>query len=226
MEEGITESLQQAEALKQSILKKAFEGKLLNEKQEFAKIIPIQRKVLASWIIHLNYDHKYFGLTKFQKTLYLCEQYAQVEYETNYEQERAGPYDRKFTLAFRKEIIEDDIFQEETKVSLTHFIPGLHAGMYSKDYPKYFRNKGNKIKFVLQLLKDKTLDEAELIATIYAIWNNMIILKKAYDIYAITEAVYNWSPEKIKYSKEDIALMAEWMKEKNLVPVGFGKIIK
>jgi len=29
MEESITESLQQAEALKQSILKKAFEGKLV-----------------------------------------------------------------------------------------------------------------------------------------------------------------------------------------------------
>jgi hypothetical protein len=226
MEESITQSLQQAEALKQSILKKAFEGKLLNEKQEFAKIIPIQRKVLASWIIHLNYDHKYFGLTKFQKTLYLCEQYAQVEYETKYEQERAGPYDREFTLAFRKEITESDIFQEETKVSLTHFIPGLHSAIYSKDYPKYFRNKGNKIKFVLQLLKDKTLNEAELIATIYAVWNNMIILKKAYDISAIIEGVYDWSPEKTKYSKEDISSTLEWMKEKNFVPVGFGKIIK
>lgn len=30
MEESITQSLQQAEALKQSILKKAFEGKLVN----------------------------------------------------------------------------------------------------------------------------------------------------------------------------------------------------
>ena len=33
MEETITESLQKAEALRQSILKKAFEGKLLNEKE-------------------------------------------------------------------------------------------------------------------------------------------------------------------------------------------------
>jgi type I restriction enzyme S subunit len=31
MEESITQSLQQAEALKQSILKKAFEGKLTSE---------------------------------------------------------------------------------------------------------------------------------------------------------------------------------------------------
>ncbi len=33
MEETITESLQKAESLSQSILKKAFEGKLLNEKE-------------------------------------------------------------------------------------------------------------------------------------------------------------------------------------------------
>ena len=33
MEETITESLQKAESLRQSILKKAFEGKLLNEKE-------------------------------------------------------------------------------------------------------------------------------------------------------------------------------------------------
>jgi len=33
MEDTITESLQKAEALRQSILKKAFEGKLLNERE-------------------------------------------------------------------------------------------------------------------------------------------------------------------------------------------------
>jgi type I restriction enzyme S subunit len=226
MEESITQSLQQAEALRQSILKKAFEGKLVIEQiKTQAKLIPIERKVLAAWIIYMNHEKYNFGLTMFQKDFCLVEHFIQPEYEISYGQHRAGPYDREFTQAFRKEMIEKGWFSEETKRTLTKFVPGENVGKLIKQFATYYRGKANKIKFILNIMKDKTLDEAELIATIYAAWNNRLIKKELVDTNVLIGDVYSWSLEKQKYSTEKIEEAYKWMKEVKLIPAGFGKII-
>jgi geranylgeranyl pyrophosphate synthase len=148
-----------------------------------------------------------------------------VKYETNYEQEVAGPYDREFTLAFKKEMVEEDWFQQEVKVSLNRFVPGNNVGKLEKEFAKYFRNKGKEIRFVLQLFQDKTLEESELIATLYAVWNNRLIRKEPIDISDLIEDVYKWSERKAIYSAEEITVIHSWMMEKGLVPTGFGKEI-
>ncbi len=61
-----------------------------------------------------------------------------------------------------------------TKFKLTGFLPNENAGKLVKKYGEYFKSKASKISFVLQLLKDKGLDEAELISTLYTVWNNRL----------------------------------------------------
>lgn len=230
-EETINQSLQQAEALRQSILKKAFEGKLvatdtIETTKETAKVIPLERKVLAGKIIHLLYDDKYFGLTKFQKILYLVENFVEVPYETNFIQERAGPYDKEFTIAFRKEMQEKDWLQEEQKGKITKFTPGDSIGSLIKDYAVYFREKGKQIVFVIQQLKDKSTHESELIATLYAVWNNRLIKKKPVKIDLLVEDFFNWSPKKKEeFQPEEVVATFKWMKQIKFVPSGFGKVI-
>ena len=232
MEESINESLQQAEALRQSILKKAFEGRLIqaeaniSEKPQ-AKIIPFERKVLAGKIIHQLHNVGQFGLTKFQKTFFIIENFAEVKYETNFIRERAGPYDKEFTQAFRKEMEEKDWFTEETKVSLTRFVPGENVGSLIGKYLDYFKDKAPKILFVLQQLKDKSLHDSELIATLYAVWNNRIIQKKPIKENELINDFFNWSPEKKeKFDAGEISIMYKWMKKIKLIPRGFGSVIK
>jgi type I restriction enzyme S subunit len=211
------QSCQYAEQLLQMVVKEAFSVK--------DNVVPFERKVLAGHVINMCYQDSYFGLVKFQKTLHVCEYHAQVEYETNYEQEVAGPYDRTFTLAFKKEMVEEDWFQQEMKVSLNRFVPGSNVGKLEKEFPKYFRNKGKEIRFVLQLFQGKTLVESELIATLYAVWNNRIIRKEPTDISHLIDDVYKWSERKAIYSSQEITAMYSWMIEKGLVPTGFGKEI-
>ncbi|HEY4289170.1 MAG TPA: restriction endonuclease subunit S [Puia sp.] len=231
MEESIIQSLQQAETLKQSILKKAFEGELVESDtietiKEPAKIIPLERKVLAGKIIHLLHDDKYFGLTKFQKILYLVENFAEVPYETNFSQERAGPYDKEFTIAFRKEMQEKDWLQEEQKGKITKFIAGDNIGSLIKNYAVYFREKGKKIVFVIQQLKDKSTHEAELIATLYAVWNNRLIKKKPIKTDLLVEDFFNWSAKKKdEFQPEEVVSAFKWMKQVKFAPSGFGKFI-
>lgn len=217
LEMQVQQSHQYVAQLLQAILKETFSPK--------ANAIPFERKVLAAHVINMCYQDNYFGLVKFQKTLHVCEHHAQVEYATNYEQEVAGPYDRAFTLAFKKEMIEKDWFQQEMKVSLNRFVPGRNVGKLEKEFPRYFRNKGKEIRFVLQLFLGKTLKESELIATLYAVWNNRIIRKEPTDISQLIDDVYNWSERKAIYSPEEITDMHSWMMGKGLVPTGFGKEI-
>ncbi|MEO3408214.1 restriction endonuclease subunit S [Mucilaginibacter sp. CAU 1740] len=234
IEESITNSLRQAEALRQTILKKAFEGKLVKTiKQPLeAKIVSIenndnwQRKVLAGHIIYAFQKGGYVGRTKLQKILYLCEQHAQLDFDTRYLKEAAGPLDSKFLYAFLNEAKQKN-WIEETQVGNGgyKYEPSTSISELTTDYPKYFRSNSDKIGFVIKLLKDTDTDTAELIATIYAIWNNYIIEQKSLSTDLLPQEVYSWHEDKVKFKKPMILSTWQWMKDEKLIPTGFGEII-
>jgi type I restriction enzyme S subunit len=234
IEETITDSLQQAEVLRQSILKKAFEGKLVTANtQKEAKVVSInsmrgvwERKVLAGKIIFACHKERSFGTTKFQKLLYLCEQHAQLEFDTHYVKQTAGPLDAAFIYPFIREAEKNGWFVQETEIAPFHFEPLNGLGKLTGDYPKFFQLVSDKINFVIALMKEKNTDDSELVATIYAIWNNYIIQQRVLDAEILIDEIYDWSKSKAKFSKQGILAMWKWMKEVGLVPVGFGDLIE
>lgn len=227
-------SLLEFEALFASLSHKAFSGELSKDKTTSVRevkvntvnVTPIERKTLAGWIIQMFNDNPKFGVTMFQKNLHICEYYSEVEYETNYLQNRAGPDDRQFMKAFLEEMVEKKWYRQEQKFKLIRFIPDENAGKLVKKYGEYFKDKARKISFVLKLLKDKNLDDVELISTLYAVWNNRIIRKEEITSEVLANDVFSWSEEKNKYTRAEIKLMYEWMNENRLIPVGFGKEIR
>jgi type I restriction enzyme S subunit len=230
----IASSLSQAEALQKSILKKAFEGKLLQNVPESTDQPMIgdidnkthaQRKVLAGKIIYSYQTGGYIGRTKLQKLQYLCEYHAQLDIDTNYIKEAAGPLDKNFLYSFINEAKEKNWIEETPIDNGYKYEPGNAIGALNLEYPKYFRDKSEKISFVIKLLRDKSTDEAELIATIYAIWNNCIIVGKDLHQPLLVKEVYEWSKSKVKFSETTITEMWRWMKGVGLIPIGFGKII-
>lgn len=228
----IDQAIQQSVSLRQSILKMAFEGRLtetstLGSVEASVKEIPEERKVLAARIIHMFEKDKNFGLTKFQKVFYLAENHAQVPYDTHYIKETAGPYDRDFTRAFRQEMQQEDWVQEEQRGNKTRLLPGDNIGKLEKEYAKYFRSKSKQIVFVIEQLMAKSTHEAELIATLYAVWNNRLIQKKTVKVDHLVADFFSWSPKKIaEFQKEEIISTYKWMKGIDFVPTGFGKVIE
>lgn len=227
LEQQVVQSQTQAQQLLQAVLKEAF------TKNNSAQIIEITqstiapRKILAGHIIQLCNSSKYFGHTTFHKNLYLCETHAKITaYETNYVKDRAGPFDKDFFFPFLKEMENEEWFYEEQKGSITYFRTGEKVGKLVKDYATHFRQYNNEIRFVLQLMKDKTTDESELVATIYAVWNNHLILKKELNDSTLIEEVYDWSSSKIKFTKNYITNTWQWMKEQNFIPHGWGRLIE
>jgi len=96
MEETIITSLQQVEALRQSILKKAFEGKLVK-----AKVIPMyqpknkyfyQMQVLGKIVATSEEKGIHYGEMTLAKSAYLIDKIYQIPTFYNYQRWHLGPY--------------------------------------------------------------------------------------------------------------------------------------
>ena len=79
---------------------------------------------------------------------------------------------------------------------------------------------------LFKLLANSTEAEIEIIATLYAVWNNRIILKQIISEDMIIEDFYNWSDRKQRYSRIQVLEAINWLQQNSFEPVGFGKEIK
>jgi len=95
VEETITQSLQQAETLRQSILKKAFEGKLVKEKVEVTqpKNVYFYQVQLLVYLIHYsNLQGIHHGEMTAAKYAYLLHKIYGIKTYYNYKRWHLGPY--------------------------------------------------------------------------------------------------------------------------------------
>ncbi len=228
----IAESLLQAEALRQSILKKAFEGKLVTQKR--AKIVPFfpvieednhLRKVFAAYIISRCYNDRHFGRVVFQKMLHLAEYHCQLDYETYYLKQAAGPLD-KFIYRLIKEAEEKDWFTVRERGKQYRFEPGTRLPGLLQDYAAHFAPYNDCLEQVFRFLKGRNMDEAELFSTVYAVWNNCIIQGVAPDKPRMVREVHAWSDRKEKYNEAQIWDAKGLLERAGLAPHGTGRPIE
>jgi hypothetical protein len=66
--------------------------------------------------------------------------------------------------------------------------------------------------------------QAEIVATVFAAWNNLLLDgKKPTDDEIVCEARDNWHPDKMKIDRERFFKAIDWMREQNVVPEGKGR---
>jgi type I restriction enzyme S subunit len=190
--------------------------KIPENKRAFAK------QVLGGKIVSIFKDDPHFTHIKFQKLQYLAEHLAEVDLNWNYYRQSAGPYDPKFmhTVSFK---LKASKWFEEKKYK---FHPLEKADKIEGYYEGYFKPVATKLDSLFAALKQSTEDEAEIVATLYAVWNNMIIKKERINDEVIVSTFFEWSDRKKKYAQEQVNSGLQWMKKNGFVPTGFGKLIK
>jgi type I restriction enzyme S subunit len=68
--------------------------------------------------------------------------------------------------------------------------------------------------------------QAEIVATLYAAWNNLLLQGQTPDDEAIVhEARANWHASKLKIERDKFFRGLQWMREKGLVPSGKGRYV-
>lgn len=185
-------------------------------KKTFAK------QVLGGKIVSLFKDDPHFTRIKFQKLQYLAEHIAEADLLHNYYFQAAGPYDNIYMHTIAEKFRQSKWFHEQNY----KFLPLEKQSQIEEYYTDYFGTVSGRLDQLFSLMADVTEAEAEIIATLYAVWNNRIILKQPVTEAFLIEDFYNWSDRKHKYLKEQVLEGLQWLTTNKMEPNGFGKIIK
>jgi len=78
---------------------------------------------------------------------------------------------------------------------------------------------------IINYFEKWTYEIPEVIATLYAVWNNRIIKQEPITDDLLKEDFLNWDEQKIKY-KDRLDNALNWMRENGIVPDGWGKVIE
>lgn len=186
----------------------------------------VKRKMMASYIINQSLDDPSFGDVKFEKLLYLTDYHAiQRNLGQKYKQNAAGPYDNSFTYPFFQQVLNAKWFTKEKLGNLNRIKAGENQSKSVKMYGYFSEAELNRINEIIGYFKDTNYEKPEIVATLYAVWNNRIIKKQPVTDELLKEDFLNWDQQKVKYkTRLDGAL--EWMRKVELIPTGWGEVIE
>ncbi len=223
-------------AYKKSLIYEAVTGKMeITQKQE-CKILQFPAKrnytdsrfaqaILLCKIIEAN-NHQYTGRVKLEKTLYLIETHIGFDFETHYTRQVAGPLDQSIYKC--EDMVKHKYRWVEIKDSKREKEPVQYSAtgemaQYRAYYEEYFNEYDAQICRLIKMVSSWTPDRAEIIATLYAAWNDAIILQKIFcDTDIIDDVMNNWHESKKKRPHEVWLEALRYMRKIGLVPQGHG----
>ncbi|NGP90022.1 SocA family protein [Fodinibius halophilus] len=183
-------------------------------------------------IIKRMQDNQHFGRIMLVKILFLIEYHLRVKgFNSNYKRWDHGPFDNQLINSVEYNLKKDGWINIESEESKNYdqkvYTPTQMA--YEKSH--YFKNSwgelDDEIEQILSIFNDANSTQAEIIATVYAAYNDLLIEgKEPSEDEVLDEILNNWHPNKKKISEERWRSAYRWIKEKGLVPTGFGKSTK
>ena len=237
LEEKYQQKLSQLEVLKKSILQKAFSGELkLNaskpkESNRSINIANITTTDLHAGIIALSIkQHEEadtihtFHHVKSEKIVHLIESHLQINLDRNPIKGAAGPNDHQITKKIESRARKAGFFYVEKVGDVINYRKGSQFNKIVDKTVAALGNLTNAVLDLIDLMAPLTTQQAEIVATVYAGWNNLLLEGIAIsNELIVTEARENWHVNKLNIPRDKFFSAIDWMKEKNLVPKGNGK---
>lgn len=172
----------------------------------------------------LDKCHKGMGRVKLEKTMYTIETIIGFDFETEYVRQVAGPLDESL---YKCEGIISRVNHWYTVCASQHGVsykPTKNADKYQSYYCRYFGNYNTEIERIIDIFASYTTEQAEVIATLLAAWNDAIIEGKSFtDTDIVNDVLNNWSEEKKRFSKDVWLRAMDELRKKDLIPKGYGK---
>lgn len=186
------------------------------------------RAAITCNIIKRMQHNQAFGRTFAMKLLYLSQQHIGFETHLEFEREAAGPFD-KWIYDFERDGIAAGWFGRVEK-SLSNGHTKIEYQVKSAiDEPVAFMNRvgsreqRNELDRLFTLFADKKTEEAEIVATLFAVWNDFLLNGVSpTDEQIIQEVRENWHPAKAKFLPEQLKQWLVWLRDNNIVPTGKG----
>ena len=230
------------EELKKSLLHAAFSGELTN--RAIAPVVESQDQgkrqlALSTLDLHVGliavayHQHDLagkastFGHVKCEKIIHLLEAHLEIDLERSPIKAAAGPND------FARQMQAD---QWASTASIFDFKKRV-GGDYKPTKLTNFENTvsetveflGDKVEAVRELIAHfipMSSREAELVATVYAAWNNLLSLNQpCSDADIVREAREDWHEEKLKIADPEFHSAISKVRSMGLVPTGRAKLV-
>ena len=187
-----------------------------------AKSSRFAQAILMSKILDENCDN--MGRVKLEKILYTIENSIGFDFDTEYVRDVAGPFDSSIYDCEGIISRKNKWFVIDESGRGVSYNTAEKKDTYKKYYMKYFSEYDAEIQRIIDLYSNYTTDKAEIIATLFAAWNDAIIDNKIFtDEDIVNDVLNNWHDKKKRFSKDIWKNAVVEMQENNLVPKGYGK---
>lgn len=240
-------SLQELENLYNSLSQKAFKGGLTLSKAEeqflmaaepeikYGKEIEFtpkncnstERAVLAGHIIK-TMNKEDFGRVNFQKLLHLTEYFCRIDIDSNFRKNVAGPHDGELIKdieSILKRYRYYDIKQSCKGNHKVNYTPLSSVDELEDIFKSEFESERERIDAFLAKFRKSSWEQCEIVSTLYAVWNNRLILSQDITDDLLKQDFLYWDKQKVKY-QEQLDSSLQWMKENGVIPKGWGKLIE
>lgn len=222
--------------IKKGMMQKLLTGQIRLVKPQtksLAKVrrIPVAAHIIAGHIVNSLYGSKGWGRTKLQKSMHLIGYYCQLDFGNEYIQNTAGPDDQilmDYIDAKFRQYRHVRIVKQKDSQGRWRYDYSPNEGWIEEveiAFENYPTDIQNKINALLAKIKSMDLGRAEIISTLYAVWNNRIIRNEPVTDTLLLEDFYAWSKHKLDFSRELVLNGLKYMRKESIVPVGWGKYI-
>lgn len=191
--------------------------------------IPLQTHIVAGHIVNTLYQSLGWGRTKLQKTLHLVGYHCQLDFGNEYIRNTAGPDDQammnhidsKFKQ-YRHVRIEAKKDNNKTRYN---YIPTAMIDELEQVYETYPQTIRDAVDSLINKIKKMDLARAEIVSTLYAVWNNRIIKEEQISDDLLLADFYAWSKHKSDFSRDLVLRGLNYMRKEKIIPTGWGKYI-
>lgn len=209
---------------KSAALLEAIVHELLNPSAEVIDLASY-RAAIGCYTISKMSQQPYFGRTAAMKTLYLAEAHVGLHLGFQPEREAAGPLD-PWLYRFEEEGKQKAWFKAVENTSngkmKVEYQPGKMLTAQAAQAENLLTQEQRKeFDRLLDLLSGKKTEEVEIIATLFAAWNDFLIDGHApSDDEIVTEVRENWHERKERFTPAQLRQWLGWLRKNNLVPQG------
>ncbi len=227
--------------LKSGMMQKLLTGQIRLVKQQ-AKIIPqgvevpavreipVAAHIIAGHIVNMSHQSRGWGRTKLQKSLHLIGYCTQLNLGNEYIRNTAGPddqqlmnyIDQKFRQYRHVNKVSEKLPDGKTHYSYTPTPMIQDVEMAYEKYPQKLREQ---VDALIDKLNTMDLAGAEILSTVYAVWNNRIIKQDQITDDLLIVDFYAWSTHKADFEEARVRKALNYMRDNNIIPVGWGKYI-
>lgn len=184
------------------------------------------RASIGCYAINKLANAQYFGRTAAAKVMYLAQAYVGLDLDLKPEREAAGPLDT-WIYDFERQgqnkrwfEVNEKTLANGRKKTEYHCLSALSKQVAKAEA---LMSPGQKTEFdrLIYALADKKTEDVEIIATLFAAWNDFLIDGvQPTDAQIIADVRENWHERKARFTPAELGRWLDWLRKENIVPRG------